>query len=167
MLAIPREPFTAIARVTEVVDAHIPPGVSLAPHAGIALDLAGYAHRGLYMSSDYSRRKKDRSHQEGSAALRTQNRCPQHHRRHRASPHSSNPGTACSRAGRQETDGTVMLHGDVGGHMCSFAQLTRYSGAPLHLLCRGHASHPAGTQLSPLPVCEKAHSFSDETLESG
>uniref|UniRef100_A0A7S3TR92 Uncharacterized protein n=1 Tax=Emiliania huxleyi TaxID=2903 RepID=A0A7S3TR92_EMIHU len=31
------------------------------------------------------------------------------------------------RAGQQEIDGTIMLYGDVGGHMCSFAQLTDYS----------------------------------------
>ena len=31
------------------------------------------------------------------------------------------------RAGQQEVDGTIMLYGDVGGHMCSFAQLTDYS----------------------------------------
>ena len=31
------------------------------------------------------------------------------------------------RAGQQEVDGTIMLYGAVGGHMCSFAQLTDYS----------------------------------------
>ena len=31
------------------------------------------------------------------------------------------------RAGQQEIDGTIMLYGAVGGHMCSFAQLTDYS----------------------------------------
>ena len=30
-------------------------------------------------------------------------------------------------AGQQEVDGTIMLYGAVGGHMCSFAQLTDYS----------------------------------------
>ena len=31
------------------------------------------------------------------------------------------------RAGQQEVDGTIMLYRAVGGHMCSFAQLTDYS----------------------------------------
>ena len=48
------------------------------------------------------------------------------------------------RAGQQEVDGTIMLYGAVGGHMCSFAQLTDYSrdfqnrpGDSLHLQDRG------------------------------
>ena len=84
------------------------------------------------------------------------------------------------RAGQQEVDGTIMLYGDVGGHMCSFAQLTDYSREAfridreiLFIFNTGvHTSRPAGTQLSPrhsshVPRVPQAHSISDETqLES-
>ena len=61
------------------------------------------------------------------------------------------------RAGQQEVDGTIMLYGAVGGHMCSFAQLTDYSRETfridpeiLFIFKTGvHTSRPAGTQLSP------------------
>ena len=73
-----------------------------------------------------------------------------------------------------------MLYGDVGGHMCSFAQLTDYSREAfridreiLFIFNTGvHTSRPAGTQLSPrhsshVPRVSQAHSISDETqLES-
>ena len=80
------------------------------------------------------------------------------------------------RAGQQEVDGTIMLYGDVGGHMCSFAQLTDYSREAfridreiLFIFNTGvHTSRPAGTQLSPrhsshVPRVPQAHSISDET----
>ena len=98
------------------------------------LDLAGYTPRGLHMSSDSSdhgnsQKKKKRSrHKCTATALPPAEPSPTPQPAPwRSTQFQLVDGVNRYRAGQQEVDGTIMLYGAVGGHMCSFAQLTDYS----------------------------------------
>ena len=98
------------------------------------LDLAGYTPRGLHMSSNSSdhgssQKKKKRSrHKRDATALPPAEPSPTPQPAPwRSTQFQLVDGVNRYRAGQQEVDGTIMLYGAVGGHMCSFAQLTDYS----------------------------------------
>ncbi len=151
-----REPFTA--RLSDAREALQRDGRRrasswrFARSARVAqLDLAGYTPRGLHMSSDSSdhgnsQKKKKRSrHKCTATALPPAEPSPTPQPAPwRSTQFQLVDGVNRYRAGQQEIDGTIMLYGDVGGHMCSFAQLTDYSrdfqnpqGDSLHLQVRG------------------------------
>ena len=134
-----REPFTA--RLSDAREALQRDGRRrasswrFARSARVAqLDLAGYTPRGLHMSSDSSdhgnsQKKKKRSrHKCTATALPPAEPSPTPQPAPwRSTQFQLVDGVNRYRAGQQEVDGTIMLYGAVGGHMCSFAQLTDYS----------------------------------------
>ena len=127
-----REPFTA--RLSDAREALQRDGRRrasswrFARSARVAqLDLAGYTPRGLHMSSD-SKKKKQSRHARTATALPPAEPSPTPQPAPwRSTQFQLVDGVNRYRAGQQEVDGTIMLYGAVGGHMCSFAQLTDYS----------------------------------------